>query len=55
MILGSITYKGVLILDISPYWAIGTPEHSLRFDSLEEAKQFINNYLLDTKGVTKCN
>lgn len=55
MILGSITYKGIIILDFSPHWVIGTPEHNLRFDTLEDAKQFINNYLLDTKDFSKCN
>lgn len=49
MILGSITYRKTAILDFSPSWVIGTPKAHIKFDSLEEAKQWLDEFLEDQK------
>lgn len=50
MILGSITYRGNEILDFSPRFIIGSNDHHGVFDSLDNAKQWIDEFLQSLGG-----
>lgn len=44
MILGSLDYKGHAILDFSPRYVIGSQSNHITFDSLDHAKQWLDEF-----------
>lgn len=44
MLLGALTYRDTTILDFSPKWVIGSPSSHITFDSLEDAKQWLDEF-----------
>lgn len=44
MILGSIEYRGETILNFSPRFVIGSQSNHVTFDSLDNAKQWLDEF-----------